>query len=381
MSNALHTPLCSMFDITYPILLAGMGGRGHATPPALVAAVSEAGGMGFIGGSGLTADTIRQRIREVRALTDKPFGVNCLLPASMDVDAVSDEAEMRDRLERDHPDHVAFVAELIEAYQLPEVPLRMHLMSPQAIKEQIDVVIEEAPAAFASGLGDASSVIPQAKEAGIQVLGLVGSVRHVARQVEAGVDLIVAQGYEAGGHTGKIANFALIPQVVDAADPVPVVAAGGIGDGRGVAAGLALGAVGVWVGTAFLLAAESQWNTMHQDEIRRGRSEDFVITRAYTGKTARDYRNEIIERWEERGLKPLPMPLQGALMEPFVAAAEAAGRYDLVNNPSGQIAGMLDRVRPAHDIVQDLVDGATQVIDRLQRCTADRESTPGQVDS
>jgi nitronate monooxygenase len=373
MVNALSTPLCSMFDIKYPILLAGMGGRGRATPPRLVAAVSEAGGMGFIGGSGLSATQLRERIREVRALTDKPFGVNCLLPVSMDSDAVSDDAEMRERLRREHPDHVAFVDQLIDEYGLERVPPRIHLMSPQAISEQLDVVIEEAPAAFASGLGDASSFIPRAKEAGVTVLGLVGAVRHVARQLEAGADLIVAQGYEAGGHTGKIANFALIPQVVAAADPVPVIAAGGIADGRGVAAALALGASGVWIGTAFLMAAESGWNTIHQDEIRRGASEDFVITKAYTGKTARDYHNEIIDRWEASGLKPLPMPLQGTLMEPFVAAAEAAGRYELVNNPSGQIAGMLDQVRPAMEIVERLVSGAVREIGRLASYTDGRQ--------
>lgn len=321
--------------------------------------------MGFIGGSGLAADTIRRRIREVRALTDKPFGVNCLLPVSMDDNAVSDEKEMQERLIREHPDHVAFVNELIDAYGLDRVPPRIHLMSPQAIKEQLDVVIEEAPAAFASGLGDASSVIPRIKEAGITVLGLVGSVRHVRRQLEAGVDVLVAQGHEAGGHTGRIANFALIPQVVAEAAPVPVIAAGGVGDGRGVAAALALGAVGVWVGTAFLLATESGWNDIHRSEIQQGSSEDFVITRAYTGKTARDFRNEIIERWDERKLAPLPMPLQGALMEPFVSAAEAAGRYDLVNNPSGQIAGMLDETKPARQIVGELVEGAAGTIEAM----------------
>jgi len=321
--------------------------------------------MGFIGGSGLSAESIRARIREVRALTDKPFGVNCLLPASMDGDAVSNEIAMRERLAREYPNHVAFVTELIEAYGLERVPPRIQLMSAEATREQLQVVIEEAPAAFASGLGDASSIIPLAKEAGITVLGLVGSVRHVRRQLDSGVDLLVSQGYEAGGHTGRIANFALIPQVVEAAAPTPVIAAGGIGDGRGVAASLSLGAVGVWVGTAFLLAEESGWNPIHREEIQRGQSEDFVVTRAYTGKTARDFRNEVIDRWEERGLEPLPMPLQGALMEPFVSAAEAAGRYDLVNNPSGQIAGMLDEVKPAREIVQELVAGARATIERL----------------
>ncbi len=366
MSRQLSTPICDLLGIDHPILLAGMGGRGAATPPALVAAVSEAGGMGFIGGSGLSAEQIRDRIREVRSLTDKPFGVNCLLPASMDQDAVSDDAQMRERLQREYPKHVAFVEELMQEYGLDPVPPRMQLMSPQMIRRQIEVVLEEAPAAFASGLGDPSWVIPRAREAGITVLGLVGSVRHAHRQREAGVDVVVAQGFEAGGHVGRIANFALLPQVIDAVTPVPVVAAGGIADGRGVAAALALGASGAWVGTAFLLAEESGWEPAHQAEIIGGTTEDFVVTRAYTGKTARDYRNPVIARWDESGLDPLPMPLQGTLMEPFVAAAEAKGRFDLVNNPSGQIAGMLTRTRPAREIVEDLVNGAAETLAALQ---------------
>lgn len=365
----LHTPLCDMLGIEHPILLAGMGGRGFATPPELVAAVSEAGGMGFIGSSGLTPEQVRERIRAVRALTDKPFGVNCLLPASMDDASVSDGTAMRERLDREFPDHVAFVRELMDDFGLEPVAPRIHLLSPDAIRQQIEVVLEERPAAFASGLGDASWVIPSAKEAGIAVMGLVGRVRHVERQIAAGVDFIVAQGYEAGGHTGTIANFALLPQVARAAGSTPLIAAGGIGDGRGVAAALSLGAVGVWVGTAFLFAEESGWNPIHRGELVRGQSEDFVVTRAYTGKTARDYRNEVIARWDERGLSPLPMPLQGALMEPFVAAAEAAGRFELVNNPSGQIAGMIDEVRPARHIVEDLVSGAAETIGRLTSYT------------
>lgn len=361
----LATPLCEALGIEHPILLAGMGARGYATPPQLVAAVSEAGGMGFIGSSGLTPDQLRERIRAVRALTDKPFGVNCLLPASMDDAAVPDEEAMRSRLENEFADHVAFVRELMVDFGLEPVAPRIQLMSPQIIKEQIEVVLEERPAAFSSGLGDASWVIPSAKEAGIKVMGLVGRVRHVERQVAAGVDFIVAQGYEAGGHTGTIASFALLPQVASAAGGIPLIAAGGIGDGRGVAAALALGAVGVWVGTAFLFAEESSWHAIHRKEILRGESEDFVVTRAYTGKTARDYRNEVIARWEERGLAPLPMPLQGWLMEPFIAAAEAAGRFELVNNPSGQIAGMIKQIRPARAIVEELVNGAVEAIERL----------------
>src|SRR5262249_54517761 len=138
-----------------------------------------------------------------------------------------------------------------------------------------------------------------------------------------------------------------------------------IADGRTLAAGLALGAVGVWVGTAFLLAEESNIYPGHQEEIIKGAAEDFIVTRAYTGKTARDYKNQVIKAWDESGLKTLPMPLQGVLLDDFIAAAEAAGRAELINNPAGQIAGMLRKKGPAKDILLSMVRGAEESIERL----------------
>ena len=239
-------------------------------------------------------------------------------------------------------------------------------MSPEFIRRQVDVCLEERIAVFAAGLGDPGWVVPLAHQAGMKVLGLVGNVRNAERQKRAGVDYVIAQGHEAGGHTGKIANFPLIPMVVDAVKPVPVIAAGAIADGRTMLAGLALGAVGVWVGTAFLLAEESRIYPRHQEEIISGSAEDFIITRAYTGKTARDYRNEVIKAWDEFGSEP--------------AADAAAGRADgrlhrgggrgepgaeLINNPAGQIAGMLNRKRPAKDILLSMVREAEDGIERL----------------
>lgn len=363
--TTLRTSLCDDLGIEYPILLAGMGGRGNATPPALVAAVSEAGGMGVIGGAGLAAETVRARIREVRSLTDKPFGVDLLLPASMDEDVVPEREQVRERLKREHPRHVRFVQDLMAEHGLARTEPARYSLSRTEIVQQVDVVLDEKPAVFAAGLGDPSWVVPRAHELGIRVMGLVGNVRNAQRQRDAGVDYVIAQGHEAGGHVGRIANYALLPQVIDAVAPTPVIAAGGIADGRAVAASLAFGAVGAWVGTAFLLAEESRLVHQQQDEIRRGRTEDFVVTRAYTGKPARDYRNPVITRWEESGLEPLSMPLQGILMEEFVSAAQAAGRHDLVNNPAGQIAGALDQIRPARDIFMDLVQGAVDAIERL----------------
>lgn len=363
--SGLHTSLCADLGIQYPIILAGMGMKGRATPPELVAAVSEAGGMGILGCSWLDGDEVRRRIRAVRNMTDKPFGVDLLLPASM-ADAAPDRVEMRGRIERDYPRHTAFVRQLTEKFGLAPVPAQGGVMSPEFIRRQVDACLEARIPVFAAGLGDPAWVVPLAHQVGTKVMGLVGNVRNARRQVEAGVDYVIAQGYEAGGHTGKIANFPLIPMVVDAVRPVPVIAAGALADGRAVVAALALGAVGAWVGTAFLLAEECRIFAEHQAEIARGSAEDFVVTRAYTGKTARDYRNPVIEAWEKSGLAPLPMPLQGVLMDDFVAAAEAAGRPELINNPAGQIGGMLTRKRPARQILLSMVEEAEAVLDRLE---------------
>ena len=361
MSAILHSRLCADFGIEHPILLAGMGVKGRATPPELVAAVTEAGGMGFLGCSWLDADEVRRRIRLVRESTDRPFGVNLLLPASM-ADATPDRAEVRARLQRDYPKHVAFVQEMMTRFRLSPTPSQAGVMSADFIRRQVDVVLEERVAALAAGLGDPGWVVPLAHERGIKVFGLCGSVPNAERQRRAGVDYVIAQGYDAGGHVGKIGTFALVPQVVDAVEPIPVVAAGGIADGRGLAAALALGAVGAWVGTAFLVAEESAIYPEHQRDILNSTPEDFIITRAYTGKTARDFRNAVIEEWEQSGLKALPMPLQGVLMDDLVAAAEAAGKPELINNPAGQGVGLLHKRRPAREILRDIVEQAEGVL-------------------
>ncbi len=363
--SMLHTSLCDDLKIEYPVFLAGMGVKGKATPPELVAAVSEAGGLGVLGCSWLDHVETRRRIRAVRNLTDKPFGVDLLLPASMAEDTVPDRAEMRARIARDHPKHIEFVKQLHAKFGLQPLPDNKPAMSAEFIRRQVDACLEERIAVFAAGLGDPSWVVPMAHQVGIKVMGLVGNVRNAERQKKAGVDYVIAQGYEAGGHTGTIANFPLIPMVVDAVKPVPVIAAGAIADGRTLVAGLALGAVGVWVGTAFLLAEESNVFPKHQEEIMGGSAEDFVVTRAYTGKTARDFKNAVIKAWDESGLKALPMPLQGVLMDDLIMAADAANRAELINNPAGQIAGMLKKKRPAREILLSMVQEAESVIERL----------------
>lgn len=365
----LGTPLCELLGIRYPILLAGMGGRGaDVVPPELVAAVSNAGGLGVTGLTDLSPEDIRTTIRRIRELTDRPFGVDLLLPASMEDPHAGSYDEAHARIEREHPRHAEFVRQLAAEYGLSlERPAHQFIMSPRTIREQIDVVLEERVPLFAAALGDPAWVVPRARAIGTKVVGLAGNVRQARRQKQAGVDIVVAQGAEAGGHTGRVGTFVLVPEVVDAVAPLPVLAAGGIVDGRGVAAALTLGAQGVWIGTAFLLAEESRIPDAFKEQIARATSEDFVVTRTYTGKTARDVRNPVIDRFERSGLPALPMPLQWILFRDFRAAAERAGRWDLINNPAGQGGGRLSVVRPARAIFDDLVRGAVEALELHDR--------------
>jgi NAD(P)H-dependent flavin oxidoreductase YrpB (nitropropane dioxygenase family) len=181
------------------------------------------------------------------------------------------------------------------------------------------------------------------------------------------VDIITAQGTEAGGHTGYISTMVLVPQVVDAVAPMPVLAAGGIGSGRHLATALALGAQGAWVGTAFLTSEETNIPEDHQQQILGGRSSDFTTSKFMSGKNQRSYNNAVKQAWAASGLENLEMPLQGILQEPFTRAAREAGRYDLVGNPSGQISGMLNERRPAKDILMDMVNEARDTISGLQK--------------
>jgi NAD(P)H-dependent flavin oxidoreductase YrpB (nitropropane dioxygenase family) len=236
------------------------------------------------------------------------------------------------------------------------------VISDTLIARQLNVLFEEKVPMFAAGLGDPSGVVPRARALGMKVLGLAGTVSNAQRHVKAGVDIVVAQGYEAGGHTGKIANFALIPQVVDAVAPVPVIGAGAISDGRGIAAALSLGAAGVWVGTAFLVSDECAIADVMKDQIINGRAQDFDIQRIYTGKTMRCYRNALVEAWGKSGLDPLPMPYQKILFDDFNESAAHAGRWELHSNPAGQGAGMLKECKPARQIFEELVEGALHAL-------------------
>jgi NAD(P)H-dependent flavin oxidoreductase YrpB (nitropropane dioxygenase family) len=346
-------------------MLAGMGVWGMGTPPELVAAVSEAGGCGVLGGSALSPEEVRRRIRRVRQLTDKPFGVDLLLPASL-ATASTTRTGVREELAKNHPEHVKFMHGLLERFELTPAPVENDIVNSDEYAEaQIQVVLEEEVPIFAAGLGDPARIIPRARKQGMLVIGLAGTVRHAERNRDAGVDLVVCQGTEGGGHTGPVATLPLVAQSVDAIAPVPVVAAGGITGGRGIAAALALGAIGVWLGTAFLVAEEGGLPDVVKDDIVAGKATDFRISQAWTGKTLRAKRNVVTDAWAQSGLDPLPTPHQRVLMEDFLSAAQQAGRWDLYMNAAGQGAGMLAERRPAVAIMADLVAATVQALTEM----------------
>ena len=241
---------------------------------------------------------------------------------------------------------------------------------------QMEVVIEEKIPVFASGLGNPAPWVERLKANGTKILSLVGNVKNAKRVADAGADVVVAQGTEAGGHTGRIATLALVPQVIDAIAPRPVIAAGGIADGRGIAAALAMGAIGVWCGTAFLVADEANQPELQKQRVLAAGDEDTKITKLYSGKTMRNINNPLIEAWEASGLQPMPMGLQGILIQDLVYSLRKAGREDLLMNAAGQASGLLHQARPAADILHDMVAGAAEILGRRlpQTVTAVPES-------
>src|ERR687897_2491568 len=256
----MRTRLTDALQIDHPVMLAGMGGVSYHT---LVAAVSEAGGFGCLGASAMGQDEMVEEIRAVKAATSKPFGVDLLTAL------------------------------------------------PEQMMANIELVIREGAQVFVAGLGVPRDVITLCHDNNVLVVNMCGKVRHAVAAVAAGCDIVVAQGTEAGGHTGRIATMALVPQVVDAVgDRVPVVAAGGIVDGRGLAAALALGADGVWVGTRFIATPEARSVVGYKDALLRAHEDDTIVSRAYTGKTCRVLANDYTSAYEAGGRTAEPFPMQ-----------------------------------------------------------------------
>ena len=378
MRPTLSTELCDKIGIEYPVISAGMGPvAGTGDPVAtgeLAAAVSNAGGLGVIGAVAYSPDRLREEIRKVRSLTDKPFGVDLLLSPNFLVPRPRKSAGEKRAVPKLPEGAVTAVKEIAEELGLEYVehPQSDELpagMSGEWVPEgkswagsQIEVVLEEEVPVFASGLGTPAPFADELRANGTTILALVGNRRAAQQVAEGGADFVVAQGTEAGGHTGKIGTLALLPQVMDAVSPVPVVAAGGVSSGRALAGVLALGAVGAWCGTVFLVSNEANQPDLQKQRILEAATEDTIVTRLYSGKTMRNISNPLIEAWERKGLQALPMGAQGLLVRDLLHSVEAAGRHDLLMNAAGQTSGMLTKQRPAGEILQEMVGEAAEIL-------------------
>jgi enoyl-[acyl-carrier protein] reductase II len=323
-SPILDTELCRMLGIRYPICQAGMG---FVAPGRLAGAVSAAGGLGVLGAGSMSARQLREEIRVVRDLTDRPFGVDILF-AQVKADPAA-------------PDVVRYT---------------------DSVQRLVDVTLEERAPVLVAGLGSPAGAIADAHAHGMVVMALAGNVRQATRMAADGVDVIIAQGHEAGGHTGRVGTMALVPQVVDAVD-VPVLAAGGIADGRGLVAALALGACGVWMGTRFIATVEALAHDNYKDRIVAIDEEGTVVSRCHSGKPCRLIHNDFVRSWEGREHEIKPFPLQ--TIEVGAEAARKA-RYDgLIEEggaPAGQSAGLVRSIEPAGAVVERVMAEADAIL-------------------
>jgi enoyl-[acyl-carrier protein] reductase II len=305
---SLRTPLCDMLDIEHPILLAGMGGVSYAE---LAAAVSNAGGYGVLGMAGTQPEFIREQMRKVRSLTDRPFGVDLLAA------------------------------------------------SPESLTAAVEIIIEEGASSFIAGLGVPMPIMEKLKKAGLKVMVVCGAVKHAVKAEQAGCDAVICQGGEGGGHTGLVGTLPLIAQAVEAVK-IPVVGAGGLHDGRGLAASLALGAQGVWMGTRFIASEEAHAGDLYRQTILAAADEDTVRTRCYSGKPMRVQKNAYVADWESRPQDIQPFPIQAGISIRNNAMGGIGGQIEGLDPDKscfamGQSAGGVRDVLPAGDIVRRIM--------------------------
>ncbi len=367
MAIRLRTKLCDLLEIEYPICLAGMGMAISGSD--LVAAVSNAGGLGLLGCSRLFPEQIRQLIRRTRELTSRPFGVDILAPPL-------GEGGFQDRGLREQipPEYWDFVERVKRELGVSDSHPPEYALTEGFLRQQMEVVIQEEVPIFATGLGTPPWLIEEIRSHGIKYISMVGKARHAKYLMKNRPDVIVAQGTESGGHTGKIGTLPLVPLIVDQMSPIPVVAAGGISDGRGLVAALALGAAGVWMGTAFLATHEAfhdairfGWMTeedsrVYHDIILKASEEDAVVSRVKTGKTCRVFKSELLGIWDQSGLQPLPYQLQTIVMSELETALMKGGRPEYVLHVGGQVAGRITELKGAADLVNEIVEEAFEII-------------------
>jgi len=352
--DPLRTAVCDRLDIQYPIF-----GFSHSME--VTAAITNAGGFGVYGATRDMPDVIATRLAEIRSMVgERPFGVDLLLPVGMadKNDWAAAQAEVPET-------HKAFVRQLKQKYNVPDPTGKSFfssvVRSNELFEAQADAVMKSDVDLFASAIGTPPHIIERAKEKGKVTLSLVGAPKHVKYAKAAGVDLLVAQGYDAGGHTGPIGTMSLVPQIVDVAGDVPVLAAGGIADGRQVAASLALGAQGVWLGTVWLVTEEHRLNSHILEKLLKAGSMDTVLTRSHSGKTCRVVRTAWSEEWEAEGApKPLKMPYQQVLIGDLLTGVMEHEIEPLMYEGAGQGVAWCNEVTTVERVVERLVAEARE---------------------
>lgn len=341
--------------------------------PAVAAAITRAGGFGVLGAVRYTSpDDLARDLDWMQEHTEGlPYGLDVVMPAKK-VEGAG-EAEIEAMIPETHR---RFVRETLAKHGVPELVegeasgWRITGWMEQVARNQLDVAFDYPIKLLANALGSPpADVIERAHERGVPVAALAGSARHARHHAEAGIDVVVAQGYEAGGHTGEIATMVLVPEVVDAVGPLPVLAAGGIGSGEQIAAGLALGAQGVWLGSLWLTTTEAE---LHSRALTRkllaAGSGDTVRSRALTGKPARQLRTEWTDAWDDpAGPGTLPMPLQGLLVAEAVSRIQKYEVEPLLGTPVGQIVGKMTAERNVQDTFDELTRGFERAVDRINR--------------
>jgi NAD(P)H-dependent flavin oxidoreductase YrpB (nitropropane dioxygenase family) len=372
----MHTALARDLGIEFPIVAFS-----HCRD--VVVAVSRAGGLGVLGAG---ANPPEQLDMELRWITDhlegRPFGIDLLVPGNYvgKEQGGLDQAGLEDRLP---PAHRAFVDDLLDRFGVPQIDAapertRWTSVSHNGAIELLDVAMAHRPVLVANALGPPSpAMVEKAHGGGALVASLVGKPEHARGQLDLGVDVFVAQGYEAGGHTGEIASMVLVPTVVEAVAPIPVLAAGGIATGRQMAASMALGAQGVWTGSVWLTTAEAETSPTIREKMLAAGVGDTVRSRSSTGKPARQLRSAWTDAWDDPlGPGALPMPLQPLLVAEAKrrierACGSHAGARELATYYVGQVVGMLDKVRPARRVIEEMIEEYIEVVTGMAAGLAD----------
>lgn len=373
----MRTDFCDTVGIEFPIFAFS-----HCRD--VVAAVSKAGGLGVLGAVGFSPEQLEMELAWLDDhVGDLPYGVDLVIPSKYEGQGIEDlspdelESELAKHIPQGHRD---FAAKILADHGVPEMPEdekhhELLAWTATTAAPQVEAILRHPKAkVVANALGTPpADVIATIQESGRLIGALCGSVRHALNHKEAGLDFVVCQGTEGGGHCGEIASMVLWPQVIDAIGDLPLLAAGGIGNGRQVAAALAMGAAGAWTGSLWLTVEEADTTPTQKEVYLAATSRDTVRSRAFTGKPCRMLRSDWTEAWDSPDTPdPLPMPLQ---MMVAMDAVQRGARYpeaarDVNFNPVGQVVGQMNRVERTADVVQRLVEEYLEACDRLQHLNA-----------